>query len=42
MWAADVHGKAGPLAFFNVFGRNPLLAYITSEVGAVIAVLVIA
>jgi predicted acyltransferase len=36
MWAVDVHGKAGPLTFFNVFGRNPLLAYITSEVGAVI------
>lgn len=36
MWAVDVHGKMGPLAFFNVFGRNPLLAYITSEVGAVI------
>jgi predicted acyltransferase len=36
LWAVDVHGKAGPLAFFNVFGRNPLLAYITSEVGAVI------
>ncbi|MGE5198939.1 MAG: acyltransferase family protein [Rhodospirillaceae bacterium] len=35
MWAVDVHGKAGPLTFFNVFGRNPLLAYITSEVGAV-------
>jgi predicted acyltransferase len=36
LWAVDVHGKAGPLTFFNVFGRNPLLAYITSEVGAVI------
>lgn len=35
MWAVDVHGRMGPLAFFNVFGRNPLLAYITSEVGAV-------
>jgi len=35
MWAVDVHGKAGPLTFFNVFGRNPLLAYITSEVGTV-------
>lgn len=35
MWTADIHGKAGPLTFFNVFGRNPLLAYITSEVGAV-------
>ena len=35
MWVVDVHGKAGPLTFFNVFGRNPLLAYITSEVGAV-------
>ena len=38
MWAVDVHGKAGPLTFFNVFGRNPLLAYITSEVGAVVPV----
>jgi predicted acyltransferase len=36
MWATDVHGKSGPLTFFNVFGRNPLLAYITSEVGATI------
>jgi predicted acyltransferase len=35
MWAVDIHRTAGPLAFFNVFGRNPLLAYITSEVGAV-------
>ncbi len=35
LWVADVHGKSGPLTFFNVFGRNPLLAYITSEVGAV-------
>jgi predicted acyltransferase len=40
MWTADVHGKAGPLTFFNVFGRNPLLAYITSEVGAVILFMV--
>jgi predicted acyltransferase len=36
MWAVDVHGRMGPLAFFNVFGRNPLLAYITSEVGVVV------
>ncbi len=36
VWAVDIHGKAGPLTFFNVFGRNPLLAYITSEVGAVV------
>jgi predicted acyltransferase len=36
LWAVDVHGKAGPLSFFNVFGRNPLLAYITSEVLAVV------
>ena len=35
LWAVDVHGKARVLFFFNVFGRNPLLAYITSEVGAV-------
>ena len=35
LWAVDVHGKARFLVFFNVFGRNPLLAYITSEVGAV-------
>jgi predicted acyltransferase len=32
MWAVDVHGKDRLLSFFNVFGRNPLLAYITSEV----------
>jgi predicted acyltransferase len=36
LWAVDIHGKVGPLAFFNVLGRNPLLAYITSEVGTVI------
>ena len=35
LWAVDVHGRARFLSFFNVFGRNPLLAYITSEVGAV-------
>ncbi len=31
LWAVDVHGKARWFAFFNVFGRNPLLAYIASE-----------
>ncbi|MBP1634244.1 MAG: hypothetical protein H6Q10_818 [Acidobacteria bacterium] len=31
LWAADVHGKARWLSFFNVLGRNPLLAYIASE-----------
>jgi predicted acyltransferase len=36
LWAVDVHGKLGPLTFFNVFGRNPLLAYLTSEVGATV------
>jgi predicted acyltransferase len=36
MWAVDVHGRIGPLSFFNVFGRNPLLAYITSEVLVVV------
>jgi predicted acyltransferase len=36
MWAVDVHGKVGPLSFFNVFGMNPLLAYITSEVLVVV------
>lgn len=35
LWAVDVHGRARPFSFFNVFGRNPLLAYITSEVLAV-------
>ncbi len=35
LWAVDVRGRARVLFFFNVFGRNPLLAYITSEVGAV-------
>jgi predicted acyltransferase len=32
MWATDVRGRAKALSFFNVFGRNPLLAYISSEV----------
>lgn len=35
LWAVDVHGKARAFSFFNVFGRNPLLAYITSEMLAV-------
>ena len=36
IWAVDVHGKAGVLSFFNIFGRNPLLAYISSELLAVV------
>jgi predicted acyltransferase len=40
MWAVDVHGKARGFSFFNVFGRNPLLAYISSEVLVVVLFLV--
>lgn len=36
LWAVDVHRRARFLSFFNVFGRNPLLAYITSEVLVVV------
>jgi len=35
LWAVDVHGKIRLFSFFNIFGRNPLLAYVTSEVLAV-------
>ena len=31
VWAADVHGRTRVLSFFNIFGRNPLLAYLSSE-----------
>jgi predicted acyltransferase len=31
VWAADGHGRRRALSFFNIFGRNPLLAYIASE-----------
>jgi len=36
VWLVDVTGRAKCLAFFNVFGRNPLLAYITSEMMVVV------
>ena len=37
LWAVDVKGRTRLFSFFNVFGRNPLLAYITSEMLVVIA-----
>jgi predicted acyltransferase len=40
LWAVDVHGRMRAFSFFNVFGRNPLLAYISSELLAVILFLV--
>ena len=40
LWAVDVHGRAKALSFFNIFGRNPLLAYISSELLVVIFFLV--
>lgn len=30
-WAPGSHGHARPLSFFAVFGRNPLLAFVVSE-----------
>lgn len=36
LWLVDVKRKGAGLAFFNVFGRNPLLAYLVSEMGVVI------
>lgn len=40
LWAADVHGRARALSFFTIFGRNPLLAYISSELLVLILFLV--
>ncbi|MBI1839591.1 MAG: DUF1624 domain-containing protein [Verrucomicrobia bacterium] len=36
IWLIDVKGKAGGLRFFNIFGMNPLVAYITSEMMVVV------
>ncbi len=36
VWLVDVHGKSRWFSFFNVFGKNPLLAYLVSELGVVI------
>ncbi len=36
VWLVDIKGKGGLLGFFNVFGKNPLLAYLVSEMGVVI------
>ena len=40
LWAVDLHHRARFLSFFNIFGRNPLLAYITSEVSVVVLFLI--
>jgi predicted acyltransferase len=36
IWLVDVKGRAGFLSFFRVFGLNPLLAYVASEMLVVI------
>ncbi len=36
IWLVDVKRRGASLGFFNVFGRNPLLAYLVSEMGAVV------
>lgn len=36
IWLVDLKGRVGFLAFFRVFGRNPLLAYVASELLVVI------
>jgi predicted acyltransferase len=36
VWLVDVKGKGRYLSFFHVFGLNPLLAYMVSEMGVVI------
>jgi predicted acyltransferase len=35
-WAVDVKGRTRLFSFFNIFGRSPLLAYITSEMLVVV------
>jgi len=35
IWLVDVQGRARLLGFFDVFGKNPLLAYMVSEMGVV-------
>ncbi len=36
LWLVDVKGKPQFFSFFNIFGRSPLLAYITSEMMVVV------
>ena len=36
LWIVDVRGWRRGVAFFEIFGRNPLLAYVVSEMGEVI------
>ena len=36
VWLIDIRGKAGWFKFFNIFGMNPLVAYITSEMGVTV------
>ena len=36
LWWVDVKGCGRFLRFFDIFGRNPLLAYITSELGVTV------
>ena len=35
VWLVDIKGKARWLGFFNVFGKNPLIAYLISELAVV-------
>jgi len=35
IWLVDVKGRGKCLGFFNVFGKNSLLAYVVSELGVV-------
>lgn len=36
VWLVDVKGRGRYLSFFHVFGLNPLLAYLVSEMGVVV------
>lgn len=36
VWSVDIRRWGKGLRFFNVFGRNPLLAYVVSEMGVVV------
>lgn len=36
LWWVDVKGRGRSLRFFEIFGRNPLLAYVASEMGVTI------
>lgn len=40
IWLVDIKGHARWFGFFNVFGKNPLLAYLVSELGVVILELI--